>query len=273
MKKYLKFILFFVIFSCAVHGQEVSYLGNPDDSYFAARELAFAGRHHSARDTLKSILSRYPDYTDVRSLLAKTYSWDANYEEARKHLNRITSTERQNKEAWLAAINNEIYAKNINIALGLCLKALEFLPDDTELIKLKENLEKQLHYPESSDERNEKSEDFSFRNQVALYNGFDVFDVVYDAMIYGGLEYTRITDAGKLIPRINYANRFNTHGLQYEMDFYPELSKLFYAYLNYGYSDSEIFPRHRIGVELYSNLPNAMEGSIGLRYLDFLNQP
>ena len=272
MKAYLKFILFFVIFPFAVGGQEVSYLGNPDDSYFAARELAFAGQHLSARDTLEKILTRYPDYSDVRSLLAKTYSWDANYEEARKHLNRITSVERNNREAWLAAINNEIYAKNTNIALGLTLKALEYLPNDAELIELKAELENKLHYPESPDENEEKEEEFSFENQVALYNGFDVFDIVYDPMIYGGLEYTRITDAGKLIPRVNYANRFNTHGLQYEMDFYPELSKMFYGYLNYGYSDSEIFPRHRVGVELYSNLPNAMEGSIGLRYLDFLNQ-
>ena len=275
MKRLLNLILFIMFLPLIMIAQEVTYVGNPDDSYFKARELAFAGHHHSARDTLEKILSRYPDYTDVRSLLAKTYSWDANYEEARKHLNRITSIERQNKEAWLAAINNEVYAKNLNIALGLTLKALEYLPNVTEFTELKDSLEKRLHNPdasESDDESEKKEEKFSFDNQVALYNGFDVFDIVYDAMIYGGLEYTRITDAGKLIPRVNYANRFNTHGLQYEMDFYPELSKTFYAYLNYGYSDSDIFPNHRVGVELYSNLPNAMEGSLGLRYLDFLNQ-
>ena len=89
-------------------------------------------------------------------------------------------------------------------------------------------------------------------------------------MIYSGVEYTRLTDAGKLIPRINYANRFDTHGLQYEMDFYPEMSKMFYGYLNYAYSDSDIFPTHRVGVELYSNLPKSKEASLGIRYLDFL---
>ena len=275
MKVYLKFLICIIIFPCFINGQEVSYLGNPDDSYFAARELAFAGLHHSARDTLERILTRYPDYTDVRSLLAKTYSWDANYEEARKHLNRITSVERHNKEAWLAAINNEIYAKNLHIALGLTLKALEYLPDDSDLVLIKIDLEKQLHNPlpdGSEDEKEDKDEESNFKNQMALYNGFDVYDVVYDPMIYGGLEYTRHTDAGKLIPRVNYANRFNTHGLQYEMDFYPELSKTFYAYVNYGFSDSAIFPKHRVGAELYSNLPNSLEASLGMRYLDFLDQ-
>ena len=274
MTRYLKYIICILIYPSFIYGQEVSYLGNPDDSYFAARELAFAGLHHSARDTLERILTRYPDYTDVRSLLAKTYSWDANYEEARKHLNRITSVERLNKEAWLAAINNEIYAKNIHIALGLTLKALKYLPTDQELIELKEELETKLQNPEPAeldDEKKDKDE-FSFDNQIALYNGFDVYDIVYDPMIYGGVEYTRKTDAGKLIPRVNYANRFNTHGLQYEMDFYPELSKMFYGYLNYGFSDSPIFPKHRLGVEIYSNLPKALEGSLGIRYLDFLEQ-
>lgn len=275
MKRQLYFILVLLLLPFVIIGQEVSYVGNPDDSYFTARELAFAGHHHSARDTLEKILSRYPEYTDVRSLLAKTYSWDANYEEARKHLNRITSKERQNIEAWLAAINNEIYAKNTNIALGLTLKALQFLPQEEELIKLKEGLEEELHSAEpdpGADDPEDKTEGSGFSNQIALYNAFDVYDVVYDPMIYGGVEYTRNTDAGKLIPRVNYANRFSTHGLQYEMDFYPKLSKMFYAYLNYGYSDSDIFPTHRVGIELYSNLPKAMEGSLGIRYLDFFDE-
>lgn len=258
--------------------QDGLYAGNADASYFVARELAFAGHHISARDTLKQILKRYPDYADVRSLLAKTYSWDAQYDEARSHLNKITSVDRQNKEAWIAAVKNEIYAKNLNIALGLTNKALIYLPNDEELTTLKTRLKEELlaSYNNASGPLNTAEKDTlemkGFNNQMALYNAFDVFDVVYDPMIYSGIEYTRLTEAGKLIPRINYANRFDIHGLQYEMDFYPELSKMFYGYLNYGYSDSEIFPTHRVGVELYSNLPKSKEASLGIRYLNFLEQ-
>ncbi|MGI9548121.1 MAG: YaiO family outer membrane beta-barrel protein [Flavobacteriaceae bacterium] len=272
------FIILFQCFACSVgYGQEVSYSGDPDMSYYAARELAFAGQHIIARDTLKQILSRYPDYTDVRNLLAKTYSWDANYNEARKHLNRITSVERQNSEAWIAAIKNEIYAKNPQIALGLTNKALLYLQDDAELLALKERLTKELNQTkdaESVDDNSsaEKDEEAKPRaNQMAIFNAFDVFDVVYEPMIYSGVEYTRITDAGKIIPRINYANRFDTHGLQYELDFYPVLSKTFYGYLNYGYSAADIFPSHRLGVELFSNLPKGKEASLGIRYMDFLD--
>ena len=269
--------IYILIFQCFVvmglTAQEISYNGDPDAAYFAARELAFAGNHISARDTLEQILERYPDYSDVRSLLAKTYSWDANYDEARKHLNRITSVDRENKEAWIAAIKNEIYAQNLHIALGLANKALIYLPKDGELLTMRGELTEKLNHTEAKAEENkESSEAESFTNQIAIYNAFDVFDIVYDPMIYSGLEYTRETDAGKIIPKVNYANRFDTHGLQYEMDFYPELSKMFYGYLNYGFSDSSIFPKHRLGVEIYANLPKSMEASLGMRYLDFLDQ-
>jgi YaiO family outer membrane protein len=259
--------------SPVLFGQEVTYAGDPDASFFKARELAFAGKHISAQDTLKRILTRYPDYTDVRSLLAKTYSWDAQYDEARKHLNRITSIERKNKEAWVAAIKNEIYAKDTYIALGLANKALQYLPRDQDILELRQQLWddiKETGGVYRAADKNE-GEEKEFKNQMALYNAFDVFDIVYEPMVYVGLEYTRNTQAGKIIPRVNYANRFDTHGLQYEVDLYPMISKRFYSYLNYGYSDSDIFPNHRVGAELYANLPKAKEASLGIRYLDFLN--
>ncbi len=273
MKKMIFIILSFYLGNSLLSAQEVSYMGDPDASFFKARELAFAGKHHSAQDTLKRILTRYPDYTDVRNLLAKTYSWDAKYDEARKHLNKITSTERQNKEAWIAAIKNEIYAKDSYIALGLANKALIYLPEDPDIMSLQGQLWDEIRalggvYPLTD---KNKEEEKTFKNQMAIYNAFDVFDIVYEPMVYVGLEYIRETDAGKIIPRFNYANRFDINGLQYEVDFYPTLSKRFYGYLNYGFSDSDIFPNHRVGVELYANLPKAKEASLGIRYLDFLD--
>lgn len=277
MKKIIFLILIQWFASWIGCAQEVSYSGNPDMSYYAARELAFAGQHIVARDTLKRILSRYPNYTDVRNLLAKTYSWDANYDEARKHLNRITSVERQNREAWIAAVKNEIYAKNPQIALGLTNKALLYLPDESELLAFQKSLTEELHKTNgstSSDLKSIPEKDGEVKtpvNQLAIFNAFDVFDVVYEPMIYSGVEYTRLINIGKIIPRINYANRFDTHGLQYEMDFYPVLSKAFYGYVNYGYSASDIFPTHRVGVELYSNVAKGKEASLGIRYMDFLD--
>ena len=144
MKKPTEILLGLLLcLSCHIYAQDGLYAGNPDASFFKARDLAFAGNYQKARDTLERILTKYPDYSDVRNLLAKTYSWDANYDEARAHFNKITSRDRQNKEAWIASVKNEIYANNLQIALGLSNKALVYLPEDAELVALnKEILER-----------------------------------------------------------------------------------------------------------------------------------
>jgi len=266
------FLLFFVQKGIT---QELAYQGNPDTSFFVARDLAFEGNHSVARDTLRLILSRYPDYTDVRNLLAKTYSWDGNHNEARKHFNKITSVERQNKEVWIAAVKNEIYAENYSIALGLANKALIFMEADPDLQIMRDEIINEIHKKQNASQKStekelKETEAKSYKNRLGIVNSLDVFDVVYDPMIYSGVEYIRETEIGKIIPRINFSNRFNTNGLQYEMDFYPKISNTFYAYTNYGYSNSRIFPNHRAGAELYANLPKALEVSAGMRYLDFV---
>ncbi len=273
--KTINAFLFFALLCLWGRAQEVEYIGNPDTSYFTARSLAFDGQREIARDTLKRILTKYPDYSDVRSLLASTYSWDGKYDDARAQFNRITSSERENKEVWVAAIKNEIYAEDYYIALGLANKALLYLKDDADVEALKKralaNLDEKEIIPSDTTVTAVKDpiESKILKNTVSIANSVEIFDIVYDPMVYSSLSYSRKTTVGSIIPRINYANRFETHGLQYELDFYPKLSKTFYAYLNYGYSNASIFPDHRVGAELYANLPKAFETSFGVRYLDF----
>ena len=140
-----KLLLLFAFFTGVIQSQKLVYTGDPDKSFFNARDIAFAGDRVAARDTLKLILTKYPDYFDVRNLLAKTYSWDGDYELARKHFNKIISKEKNLKEVWVAAINNEFYAENYYIALGLSSKALKFVKDDADLIALQENAKTEVN--------------------------------------------------------------------------------------------------------------------------------
>jgi YaiO family outer membrane protein len=261
-------------FPLLLHAQESSYTGNPDASLQRAMTLAFEGNRVEARDTLANILTAYPDYTDVRSLLAKTFSWDGNYDEARKQFNRITSTERQHKEVWVAAIRNEMFAENFYLALGLANKALLYLAEDKEVVQLRTEIINKLEgiaEPSTASTTSVKTveEPIKYKNTVALFSSTDVFDVVFDPMFYSSLEFIHETSIGKIIPRINYSNRFDIDGIQYELDLYPKFSKSLYAYLNYGYSQSEIYPTHRFGGDLYANLPKGIEVSLGARYLSF----
>ena len=183
--------------------QDLAYQGNQDNSFFIARDLAFEGYHGMARDTLRLILYKYPDYTDVRNLLAKTYSWDGNHNEARKHFNKITSVERQNKEVWIAAIKNEMYAKNYTIALGLANKALTFIKDDSDLQNLRNDIVNEIYSKQNATETSaedelKETEAKSYKNRIGIVNSLDVFDIVYDPMLYSGVEYIRETEIGKI---------------------------------------------------------------------------
>ncbi len=269
------FLVGFLAAYCGLHAQDLAYNGGAGDSYKAAMNLAHNGHHQAARDTLQRVLSLYPQNSDFASLLAKTYSWDGQYDEARKHFNRITSRERSHKDSWLAAIQNERFAGNLLLAFGLTNKALTFLEGDEELLMLQAQIlgeieMEQIPSPAGGDEGEEKeTETKVFRNQLGIISSLDVFDVVYDPMVYSCIEYVRDTDLGRIIPRINYSHRFQINGLQYELDLYPRLSERFYGYLNYGYSEAAIFPNHRAGAELYATLPGGIETSLGMRYLQF----
>ncbi len=265
------FSVFLGIFS---HAQDQTYNGNPDESFYKAQDLAFQGKRSIARDTLKHILTKYPNYSDVRNLLASTYSWDGKYNEARRHFNRVTSKDRKNKDAWVAAIMNEIYAKEYNIALGLANKALGFIEKDTALSLLREKVLSNIQ----GDFEKRKSvipkkpiENKEYKNRIGISTSYDIFDIAYDPMIYSSMEYRRETKIGSFIPRINYSNRFDTQGTQFEIDAYPKLTKKLYAFTSYAYSNSPIYPNHNARAELYANLPKGIEVSVGLRLMDFNN--
>lgn len=254
-------------FSLGVFAQKTF---DADASFLQARDIAFEGNWEIARDSLEHLLEFYPDYTDAKILIAKTFSWNGNYGEARRHFNRITSIENEQKDAWLAAIKNEMYAKNQNIALGLANKALMHLQNDTEIEQLRNQLIADLNKkPPIQDKLKEENREANTKNQIAVSSDLEVFDIVFDPMYQTTIEYQRQTKYGKLLPRITYAQRFNRTGTQFEVDGYPTISKTFHGYFNYGYSNSVIFPKHRAGMELYAELPKAFEVSVGVRHVRF----
>lgn len=255
----------FLLASASLWAQPKAALYDPDAAFSRARDLAFEGHRLQARDTLMRILSDYPDYTDVQTLLAKTFSWDGEYDQARLHFNRITSRQRGLEEVWVAAIQNERYAGNASLALGLANKALLYLGSSPQVESLRQAVLDENRPAEAPPAEAEVPTE----NLLSLTSDLEVFDTGFDPMYYTSLEYQRTTPLGKVLPRLNYSNRFNTQGLQAELDLYPVLSKTLHGYLNYGYSEAAIYPNHRVGAELYANLSGGHEISLGGRYLDF----
>lgn len=257
---------------------------DPDITYFKAREMAFNGLYADARDSLTRILSHYPEYTDVRSLLGSIHSWEGNYPQARAELNRITSRQREHKEAWIAAVKNEIYAGNFSLALGMANKANTFLGNAPEIAVLKQQILvlnqrridslnprpiEQVITPEQSTELNFAS----LYNRIGMYSEAFIYTGDFDPVVLTGLEYERSAGIGKVIGRINHAYRFDQHGLQAEIDLYPRFSKAVYTYFNYGYSKSPVFPIHRAGAEVFVKVAEKWEVSAGAKYLEFADAP
>ncbi len=89
----------------------------------------------------------------------------------------------------------------------------------------------------------------------------------------GSFDLSKKLEWVTVIGRVNYADRnfgsLSKSGAQFEIDLYPSITKGFYAYVSGGYSSSSVFPKYRLGGELYKSLPSGFEISAGARYLDF----
>lgn len=292
-------ILFLCLLAVEGWSQEIP-ADNFGDPFDRARVLAFQGDHSSARQALTQLLAMNPGHKEARTLLARTHSWDGHFDEARKEFNKITSNERDDKEVWIAAVKNELYAKNDATALGLANKALYYLKQDAELERLREmavkNVEtmKYKRYPigktpaevplkptapkaKASAKTTEKKavgakeneEKETPKNTVGVTNSFTIFSQVYEPNVSSRIDFKRQTRYGSIIPRISYSNRFQKHGLQYGFSAYPRIAKKMYAYVSYAYSNASIYPNHTVGGDLYASLPGAIEASAGMRYLSF----
>lgn len=267
-------------------GQEKKYNGNPDASFETARNLAFNKQRKQAQDTLLSILTKYPDYHEIRTFLATTYSWDEEYKKARKEFAYVLERDTKNKNTWIAAIKNESWANMPFAALEMTNEALKNFPDDAEILYLKASAQENTNNPIEAlntvqfilDENPEdqKAKDYKVslnkilsQNSIGINSIVDLYSDVFDPMQYHTLKYGRQTKYGSIIAKVNFNRRFKENGLQYEVDLYPKISKGFYAYVNVGLSNSFLFPDVRFGAELYKSLPKSFEVSLGFRTLKY----
>jgi YaiO family outer membrane protein len=291
--KSIHIVFCFVLFCTNGLCQDLAYNDIEAISYQRAYELADSGDYKSAKDTLVQFLSKKPENNKARILLASTYSWIGYYNKAREEFNKVTSVERLDRNIWISAIKNELYAKNEATALGLANKALFYLEKDDEIERLKSlalNRSKNRKYPElgwhnsqetlgtsnkgqktnskkENKEKKEKSvEKEKWKNRVGVHSTVTVFSERYDPVVFSSVSFKHKTPYGSIIPKVNYTNRNGKHGLQYNVDLYPKFRKGLYAFLSYGYSDATIFSKHRMAGDLYMSLPGAFEFSAGGRY-------
>ncbi|MCL7753504.1 YaiO family outer membrane beta-barrel protein [Polaribacter sp. Z022] len=281
-------ILMLILFcNYQLEAQEKVFNGDPDESFKIARDLAFNGKRKQAQDSLRLILTKYPNYLDIRAFLASTYSWDGNYAQAREEFSRVLKRDKKRKNTWVAAINNELWADKPFKALELSKQAIISFPKDEDLIQLKAKSEFNSGDTEEAfvtinsvlelNPDNKKAIDYKEsitnllrNNAIGVSYSVDIYkNNDRDPMHYATINYSRSTKYGSITAKLNYSNRFSTDNYQYELDLYPRIVEGMYAYLSAGFSNSPLNPSVRYGAELYKSLPKSFEASLGIRGLKF----
>jgi YaiO family outer membrane protein len=280
------FVLTAFVSVLQMQGQVSPYNGNPDTSFETARKLAFNEKRKEAQDTLAHILTKYPNYSDIRTFLATTFSWDGDYKKAHKEFAYVIETDPENKGNWVAAIKNELWSDSYYDAITMAEKALKIFPNDAEILILKATALENTNKPLESltiiesildkDPNHQKAIDFKTslnqtvrKNTVGIKASIDIYSEVFDPMQYYTLSYGRQTKYGSIIGKLNFNRRFNENGTQAEFDLYPKITKGLYAYLNIGFANTFLFPDLRYGAELYKSLPHSLEISLGFRTLKY----
>lgn len=285
--------MIFRIFSCTVlilitaslYGQV-----NIDSLFDAAIAHSRQMEYEKALEDAGRVIGMDPKRTDVMLFMASVYAWQENYDDAKDWIERVFDIEPRTPglyETWLNVLlwNGEYakifdvagmaevygYTDHYNIALkkaiaykelGQYSKGIEFLECNHELL-------------DSAGLRYLYDELYllSKRNHFEAYYSVDLFrGGVPTPQHLAYIGYGREEGRHTFILRGSYANRFEKHDFLGEIDYYHVLLNSHYLYGNYGKGASgELFPSHRAGIEYFIPLGKGFEGSIGGRYMNFVN--
>lgn len=265
---------------------------DPEKLFQLARKEAFDNNYNIARKICHEILSKQNSYYDARILLARTFSWEHKFDSARFHLRKVLKDDAYNTDAYLALANAEIWSRNCDKAVIMCDSALAKIPNNYDLFIKKaraclcandavgaratiDSLLKVHPLNVEVQDLMKQTRQGTFRNRLIVEHSFEfhrkpyirrwhVTSIQYQRDAKWGTAIAKL-NAGQLIP--GSGKLFEPGALQLELDAYPFLGKGYYAYLNYGFSDGELFPEHRGGLELFKTFPKGWETSLGARYL------
>lgn len=262
------------------------------DSLLYKKAIYFTvkGEHSRAKDICRYILQKNPDQVNAGVLLGRLYSWDRQFDSSIVILQNIVIEHPEDKEALNALINTERWSGNLDQALVYANKGLSMDSSSEKLLLQKAKILDRLNkhgeavntigrmlffYPGNAAAinflkylENEKTLQ-SERHGVGISYVHDAFNKKYSPWNYTSIYLFSRGKHGAISAEVNYANRFNTNGMQYEISLYPKISHVVSAYINAGYSSSIIFPNYKLGASLYYDIARKSEVELGIRYLNF----
>ena len=221
------------------------------DVIAAARQASSEGRRAEGIALLEQHLTETPRDVDARLVLGLLLSWEGRYEDARRELEHVLGQAPAYTDARVALMNVEWWSGREAEARDHAAAILAEHTGHPEAQRMYDRL--------------------SPRPWTAkLGYGFDWFDQDRDPWHEASLSLSRETDYGSVILRGSRAERFDNFDQLIELETYPKFRPGTYAYLAVAAGTRwELYPRWRVGADLYQNLGWGFEGSLGYRRLQF----
>ena len=259
----------------------------PDNPLVRARELALSGDRDAASELLTVHLQTHPDDTDARTLLGTVLSWQGDYDDARLQLQTVLATHATHGDALPALVNLELWSDHPARAESLARIGLASNPESTSLqITRVQALWQLAREGDALDAINQvlardPKDETARRLRRALRETrrFWLADVRYS---YDGFSdgrgswqqthysLTRQTRIGSITGRLYRAERFGLVDHQLELDMYPKFRDGTYAYVSVASaSDPILFPKYRLGFDVYQSFGLGFEASGGYRRMQF----
>lgn len=284
MKQYCLYIFLFLML--LGRAQEIP---SPAEKYALARKEAFEHKNFAkAIDLMAQVVEQTPNNVDYNIFLGRLYTWDKQSEKARPLLQATFNNNKAYEDAALAYANLEFWTGYPEKALEIADIGLQHHQDSEQLLVLKAKILMDLkrdneaasilniameYHPKSSVIRSllQNISMGSKPNQVGVSYDLVYFKERFDQLWHvAKVHYGRQTGIGPIFAYFNYGNRFGNGATQMEIEFYPRISNVFYAYLGGAISnDNGVFPEYRGGFSLYANLPATFEVDAGFRLLKF----
>jgi YaiO family outer membrane protein len=258
------------------------------DALAKARQLAYSGKEH--REEALSLLKAYlekDDDSDARTLYGTVLSWQGRYDEARVQLRQVLAKNPTHADALPALLNVEFWSGHPENAEALARQALEKDPNNTEWMLAEARALRKMNRDKDAtrvldrilvlDGGNKDAQQMrrettigSPKPEVSISHTYDWFSDGRSGQHESTIQWSNPTPFGSVIARANRADRFGLTSYQTELDFYPRIHPGLYGYINVGYSyDANLYPRYRVGGDLFKSVGKGFEVSGGYRRLSF----
>lgn len=256
------------------------------DAASQARAMDSAHRADALK-LLEDRLAAKPGDTDARTLYGMMLSWDGRYAEARQQLKIVLAAHPGDGDALLPLVHVELWSGHSEETERLARQGLESDPNNADLLMAQANAFKAmkrlreakqsagaaLHVDPSDQgakDLQEETADALLQWEMWLIHTSDWFSAGRVPWREDQMQLNDQTESGPVIALFSAANRFNEGSQQGEIEYYPHFRPGTYAFLNAGYSpDARLYPRYRVGADVFQSIGHGFEVTGGYRYLAF----